>query len=146
MGEAKSDVLTRISKSQLALNQMGGIWRTNVVSTNTKVKMSNCTIESVLLCGAKNWKVDKETMQKLQTFINKSLRKILKIHWPDKINNIELGNKTKQELVETTLKRRKWNWIGHALRKANDNIVRQALEHQPVEKRKKCTPLNARRS
>jgi molybdopterin converting factor small subunit len=41
---------------------------------------------------------------KLQTFINKSPRKILKIHWPNKINNIELWNKTKQEPEETTVK------------------------------------------
>jgi hypothetical protein len=41
---------------------------------------------------------------KLQTFINKSPRKILKIHWPNKISNIELWNKTKQEPEETTVK------------------------------------------
>jgi hypothetical protein len=91
--------------------------------------MFNCTIKSILLYGGETWKVDKETTHKLQTFLNKSQRKILKIHWPDKISNIELWNKTNQEPVETTVKGRKWNWIRHTLRKAKDNIVRQALEH-----------------
>jgi hypothetical protein len=49
-----------------------------------------------------------------------------------------LWNATKQEPGETTVKRRKW--IGHTLRKINENIVRQALEHQPVGKRKGANP------
>jgi hypothetical protein len=76
----------------------------------------------LLLYGGESWNVDKETTQKLQTFVNKSIRKILKIHWPDRMTNINLWNKTKQEPVETTVKGRKWNWIGHRLRKTNDNI------------------------
>jgi hypothetical protein len=104
---SKPDILTRISKAQQVFNPLEGIWRTNAVSTDTKVKMCNCTIKSVLLYDAETWKVDKETTQKLQTFINKSLKKILKIHWPDKISNIELWNATKQEPGETTVKRRK---------------------------------------
>jgi hypothetical protein len=51
-----------------------------------------------------------------------------------------LWNKTKQEPIETTVKKSKWNWIGHTLRKRNENIVRQVLECQPVGKSK---PLNS---
>jgi hypothetical protein len=82
-GGSKADVLTRISKAQQAFNQLGGIWRTNVLSADIKVKMFNCTIKTVLLYAAETWKVDKEITQKLQTFINKLLRNILKIHWPE---------------------------------------------------------------
>jgi hypothetical protein len=60
-GETKVDVLTRISKAQQAFNELGGIWRTNVFSADTQVKMFNCTIKSVLLYGAETWKVDEET-------------------------------------------------------------------------------------
>jgi hypothetical protein len=47
-GGSKADVLTRISKAQQAFNQLGGIWKINVVSTGTKVKIFNCTMKSVL--------------------------------------------------------------------------------------------------
>jgi hypothetical protein len=64
-GGSKADVLTRISKAQQAFNQLGSIWKTNVVSTGTnsgtKVKIFNCTIKGVLLYGVETWKVDKET-------------------------------------------------------------------------------------
>jgi hypothetical protein len=126
-----------------AVIERNGGSKADVISTDTKVKMFNCTIKSVLLYGAETWIVDKNSWQKLQTFINKSLRKILKTHWLDKISNIELWNITKQEPIETTVKWRKWNWIGHMLKKANDNIVRQALEHLLVGKRKRGKPLNS---
>jgi hypothetical protein len=34
--------LTRIGKAQEAFNQLGGMWRTNVVSADAKIKMFNC--------------------------------------------------------------------------------------------------------
>jgi hypothetical protein len=80
--------------------------------------------------------------QRINCKPSESLRKILKILWPDKIT-IELWNKTKQEPIETIAKRRKWNWIGHTLRKANDNIVGQAREHQLVGKKKRGKPLDS---
>jgi hypothetical protein len=50
--------------------------------------MFNCTIKSVY--GGETWKVDKETTHKLQTFLNKSQRKIL---------NITLARQNKQHRI-----------------------------------------------
>jgi len=51
------------------------------------------------------------------TFINKGLRGIINIKWTDKISNEELWRITKQKPIEIQIKRRKWNWFGHTLRK-----------------------------
>jgi hypothetical protein len=120
----------RISKAQQAFNQLGGIWRINVVSADKKVKICNCTIKSVLLKPGKLTKRQRRNCKPSKASHKGRC-------WLDKISNIELWNKTKQEPVETTVKRRKWNM----LRKLNDNIVREALEHQPVGQRKKGKPL-----
>jgi hypothetical protein len=64
-----------------------------------------------------------ETRQKLITTniqfnqLNNCLRCILNIRWPEKISNKDLWQKTNQPPVEEELKRRKWRWIGHTLRK-----------------------------
>ena len=50
------------------------------------------------------------------------------IHWPDKITNKDLWRETGQEPVIEHLTRRKWNWIGHTLRKSDDCIAKQALQ------------------
>jgi hypothetical protein len=53
----------------------------------------------------------------LQTFINKCLRQIINIKWTGKITNEELWRNTELKPIEIKIKRRKWNWIGHTLRK-----------------------------
>jgi hypothetical protein len=53
--------------------------------------------------------------RRLQTFINKCLRRIINIKWTDKITNEELWRITKQKPIEIQINRRKWNWIGHTL-------------------------------
>jgi hypothetical protein len=41
----------------------------------------------------------------------------MNIKWIDKITNEELWRITQQKPIENQIKRRKWNWIGHTLRK-----------------------------
>ena len=89
------------------------------------------------------WRMTKETLQKIQTFINTScLRRIFRIRWPDKINNKEMRERGSQEPVAEQILRRKWGWIGHTLRKPADSITRQALTWNPQGKRKKGRPRN----
>ena len=42
--------------------------------------------------------------------------------------------------METTIKRRRWRWIGHVLRREQDDIVRTALHWTPDGKRKRGRP------
>jgi len=55
-------------------------------------------------------------LHKIQVFINKCLRRILNIHWPERIIIKELLKKMSEQPVLEQFQRRKWNWIGHTLR------------------------------
>jgi hypothetical protein len=46
---------------------------------------------------------------------------------PNKITNENLWDKTKQIQVEIDIKKRKWGWIGHTLRKPPENTTKQSL-------------------
>ena len=70
----------------------------------------------------------KTTTSKLQTFVNRCLQRILNIHWHEVISNKELWRRTEETDVSTQIYRRKWNWIGHTLRKGNESIEREALD------------------
>jgi hypothetical protein len=63
------------------------------------------------------WSVLKTSMNQLQSFVNRSLRRILNIRWPDTISNNSLWEITKQEPTDIQIKKRKWRWIVHTLRK-----------------------------
>jgi len=76
---------------------------------------------------------------RLQTFVNRCLRRILNIHWPEVISNEELW-RTEETEASTQIKRRKWNWIGHTLREGNEAIEREALDWNPQGQRRRGRP------
>ena len=55
----------------------------------------------------------------------------MNIKWTNKITNEELWRITKQKPIEIQIKRRKWNWIGHTLRKEAGAREKTALEWNP---------------
>ena len=100
-------------------------------------------VKSVLLYGSETWKVMKTTTSKLQTFVNHRLRRILDIHWPEVILNEELW-RTEETEMSTQIKRQKWNWTGHTLRKGNEAIDREALDWNLQGKRRRGRPRHTR--
>jgi hypothetical protein len=77
------------------------------------------------LYGAETWRTTKTTIKKVQTFINSCLRGILKIRWSVTISNKDLWERINQVPAEEEIRRRRWRWIGHTLRKPPTNITRQ---------------------
>jgi hypothetical protein len=49
--------------------------------------------------------------------VNRCLRYILRICWPKIISNIDLWKVTRQEDINVEIRKRKFRWIGHTLRK-----------------------------
>jgi hypothetical protein len=106
----------------------------------TKLRIFETNVKSVLLYGSETWKQTKKNEQDLQAFINKCLRQILNIRWPERITNTELWRRTNQTPIVQTIKQRKWHWIGHFLRRPQ-NITKQALDWNPQGKRKRGRPM-----
>ncbi|VDP47732.1 unnamed protein product [Schistosoma curassoni] len=96
--------------------------------------------QSVLLYGAETSRTTTTIIEKVQVFINGCLRKILNIHWPDTISNSLLWERTNQIPGEEEIRKRRWKWIGHILRKSSNCITRQALTCNPEGKRKRGRP------
>ena len=141
-GGTDEDIKMRIGKAQYTFNKLSKVWNSNNISRKTKIIIFNSNIKSVLLYGAESWRDNKTQTKKLQTFINKCLRKILKVFWPNRITNLELWEKTNQIPVTQEIKNRKWKWIGHTLRKDDTDITKEALEWNPQGTRKKGRPPN----
>ena len=84
-----------------------------------------------MLFARETRKTTNQKTQLLQIFINICLRRVINIKWIDKITNEELWRITKQKSIEIQIKRRKWNWIGHTLRKEGEAIDKTALDWNP---------------
>ena len=141
-GGTEADINACVRKAQVAFSAMNKIWHSTTYSTQIKLRIFNTNVKAVLLCGCETWKNSKFIKTKLQVFINKSLRKILRNFWPDRITNNELWKCTKQRRIDLQIRKRKWGWRGHTLRKPTDDITRQALEWNPQGKRSRGRPKN----
>ncbi|XP_078617289.1 uncharacterized protein LOC144885281 [Branchiostoma floridae x Branchiostoma japonicum] len=139
-GGATKDVEARIGKGNAAFVQLRPVWRARNISLRTKLRIFESNFKSILLYGCETWGLRQANMKKLQTFINVRLRYILGIWWPNKISKNDLLERTGQEPVEVTIRRRKWRWIGHTLRKPPPSITRAVLEWNPQGKRRRGRP------
>ena len=95
------DIKCRINKARHAFNTLRPIWRSTALSLRNKIRIFNTSVKSVLLYGSETWRVTKTNTHKLQTFINRCLRNILNIKWPEVVSNKQLWDKTKETPIET---------------------------------------------
>jgi hypothetical protein len=56
------------------------------------------------------------------------------------ISNEELWRTAEETEISTQIKRRKWNWIRHTLRKGQDTIEREVLDWNQQGQRKRGRP------
>lgn len=139
-GGADADVASRINKARHAYASLGRVWRSSQISKKHKLRIFNTSVKSVLLYGSETWKVTNTITNKLQVFLNKCLRRILKIFWPLRINNEDLLNTCGMKTIDVEIKRRKWRWIGHTLRKDNADIAKTSFQWNPQGFRNRGRP------
>ena len=142
-GGTEEDIKSRINKARHTFTMLKKIWRSRTYTLKTKIRIFNSNVKSVLLYGSETWRLTNALLNRLQVFINRCLRQILRIRWEERITNVEIWRMASQDPVEIQIKRRKWRWVGHTLRKPEGNITRQALRWNPQGKRRPGRPTRS---
>ena len=75
--------------------------------------------------------------------MNRCLRYILRISWPNIIFNKDLWIVTGQEDINLEMRKRKFRRIGHTLRKEEAEIPKAALLWNPQGNRRRGRPRNS---
>uniref|UniRef100_A0A0B7BQE7 DUF6451 domain-containing protein n=1 Tax=Arion vulgaris TaxID=1028688 RepID=A0A0B7BQE7_9EUPU len=57
------------------------MWKSTAISTKTKLKIFNSNVKSELLFGSETWRVTKLNTNKIQTFVNGCLQRVLRLEW-----------------------------------------------------------------
>ncbi|VDP34668.1 unnamed protein product [Schistosoma margrebowiei] len=63
-GGSDADVKARIGKARAAYLQLRNVWNSKQLSTNTKVRIFNTNVMTVLLYGVETWRTTKAIIQK----------------------------------------------------------------------------------
>lgn len=111
-----SDVRRRIALAAAAFASLSKIWASPHLSRNTKIKVYETLIISVLLYGAEAWTLTKALAQKLDSFDTQCLRKIEGVRWYHRITNEEIRSRTETTPVSQTIYKRQVSLIGHLAR------------------------------
>ena len=133
---ALSDIKARLAKARNAFSNLNSIWRTNKYSLDLKLKIYNSNVKSILMYGAETWRFVRNDFNKLNVFHTKSLRRICKIFWPNRISNTDLFARTKSRNMEDEIKIKRWKWLGHVTRMENTKIPKVALQWRPENGRR----------
>lgn len=123
----EDDIKARLGKARTTYSKLGTIWKNSQLTSKNKIKIFTSNVISVLLYGCETWRVTQTEEKKLDTFLHKSLRRILKIHWPMRITNEEIRRRTGIETISRQVARRRWAWLGHVLRMDHNSHPRIAL-------------------
>lgn len=73
------DVQNISIKTRRAFGILNPIWKIRTYSLKTKLRLLRTNVKTVLFYGCETWKVTANITNKLQVFVNKGLRKILRI-------------------------------------------------------------------
>jgi hypothetical protein len=120
-------VNVRMQKARGSFSKLRKVWLSTSIRKDTKIKIFSVCVKSVLLYGCETWLVTSEIRRRIQTFLNRCLRYILRIRWPNIISNKDLWRVTDQEDINLDIRKRKFRWIGHTLRKEMGEIPKAAL-------------------
>jgi hypothetical protein len=99
-GGTEEDVASRMKIANGVFVQLYPVWRNHDISKGVKIRIFSTDVKSVLLYGCETWKTTNQITRRLQTFINKCLKRIMNIKWTNKITNEELWRITKQKSIE----------------------------------------------
>ena len=73
------DIEHRISEASAAIGDLNKFWMNNTVDNISKYLIFCAIPCNILLCGCEVWSIREATLKKLEVFLNRNIRKILKI-------------------------------------------------------------------
>ena len=101
-GGTDEDIKVRINKARVVFNLLKKVWNSRVISGKTKLSIFNSNVKRFLSYGSE--KQSYLSNNKLQAFVNKCLRGILKISWTDRVTNEDLWNQASQEAIQIQIR------------------------------------------
>ena len=114
-GGTSREVNARIQKARESFSKLRRVWLSKSLRKDTQIRILNACVKSVLLYECETWHVTNKIQRKIQTFLNRCLRYISRIWWPNIISNKDLWKVKGQEDINLEIRKRKFRWIGHTL-------------------------------
>ena len=77
-GGTNEDIRRRLGLARMTYNKLSPVWNNGQITKRTKFRLFYSNVLSVLLYGSETWKMTKTDEHLVDTFLHKSIRRILK--------------------------------------------------------------------
>jgi hypothetical protein len=120
-GTSVKEVKIRLAQAHSAMARLAILWKNKAISFPTKIVLYRSLVLSVLLYGCESWTLTADLERRIQAFENKCFRRMLGISYREHKTNEYVWQQVSilagpQELLLSTVKRRKLSWFGHVCR------------------------------
>ena len=102
-----SEICSRISKASKSFTYLSRIlWYKRKIKLATKLRVLKAVVLPTLLYGSETWAPTVSQLQRLQSFVMRCLRIILRVSVRDKLRNVEIRARAGVMTVESMIRRR----------------------------------------
>ena len=140
-GEVQNEVKIRISKAARAFGCLQkSIFQDRRLSVETKRRVYEAAVLSVLLYGAETWSIKAESVRRLSGFHNRCIRTIMGVtkqrQWRERISSRQLAaDFGMEETMAEILMKHRLRWLGHLARMESHRMPKQLLFGELQKKR-----------
>ena len=121
-----NEVFTRIQKATDAFRALEDrMWNKHSIKQTTKIKVYMACVLSALLYACETWVPYKQHIKTLERFHQRSLRRILNVHWSECIPDTEILERSNLNSVESMIHRHRLRWVGNLVRMPDSRLPKQ---------------------
>ena len=125
-GSLDKETSCRISKASSAFGRLWTrVWKERGITKRTKIAVYRAVVITSLLYGCETWTYYRRHVQKLDSFHLRCLRKILEIHWEDRVTNQEVLSRAALPGIEALIIQSQLRWSGHVMRMEDSRLPKQ---------------------
>lgn len=134
-----TEINNRIAKASAVFGRLRkNVWERRGIKTTTKLKVYQAAVVSTLLYACETWTVYARHAKKLNHFHLCCLRKLLNIHWWDKVPDYEVLKKSSLTSIYTLLLKAQVRWAGHLVRMNDFRLPKRIFYGELQTGRRKC--------
>ncbi|XP_045450487.1 uncharacterized protein LOC123659284 [Melitaea cinxia] len=132
----------RISNTWKRYWSLKEIFKNETIPMTVKSKLYNICILPCLTYGCQTWPATYKNNEKLVSCQRHMERSMLDIKLRDRWTIAKIRSKTKVSDISKTIKKLKWNWIGHIMRTNKEKWTKNIMEWYPRNgKRQRGRPI-----
>lgn len=134
MASVESEINNRLALAWAVFWKLKKVWMSTHVTERLKINIFGTAVVAILLYGCECWPLTKSLEGQINSFATQCYRIMLGINLAQQhISNAELLARVRQPHLVVAVRRRQLRWLGHVLRRGENEPARIFALYQPEE-------------